>query len=99
MTEIKEQNIKVNVCHKCGLVRSTEPKLALEQFDLHRCRCIGQNWFDYESKQRTVKEAKEIAHKQYLAFARLYRSQGRGSVDFQRLDEEYGENRTQMKDL
>jgi len=90
--EIKEEDIKVNVCHKCGLVRDTKPKIVLEQFGLHDCNCIGQSWFGYEAKERTVEEAKEIAHLRYLEYVKLFRSQGRDSLYFKRLADEYGES-------
>ena len=78
-------DVKINVCHKCGLARQVLPK----GIDWPRCRCIGQTWFSYELKERTMEEAKKILEEKYEDWLVLYERQSREVVEFQALMEEY----------
>lgn len=79
-------DVKINVCHKCGLARQVIPKGIV---DWPQCSCIGQTWFSYETQKRTMEEAKEILEKRYEEYLVLYRNQSREIVEFQALNEEY----------
>ena len=59
-------DVKIYVCHKCGKARRIEPK---EIVKWPECDCISQSEFDYEAKERTVKEAKEILERRYEEYA------------------------------
>jgi len=84
----------VHVCHKCGLPRRNESDV-----DLGQCMCLGQTWFPYEEKERSVGEAVEIAVRQFASFVALYLRQGRRSFDFKELAERYREPLTRYSQL
>lgn len=85
------EKVKVHVCHKCGLPRVVEPEKDWDKVGLDPCMCIGQTWFDYEETPRTIKEAREIAHKEYLRTVELYKEQGREKYMFEELKGQYKE--------
>jgi len=87
----ENKNIQVHVCHKCGLPRMVKPNRGWDKVGLDSCMCIGQTWFDYEETPRTIKEAREIAHKEYLEIVKLYKEQGREKNMFEELKGRYKE--------
>ena len=96
-------NVVFHVCHKCGLVRWTEPELNIEKLGipfLARCKCIGQTVYSYEEKARTLDEAISIAKKRFWEFVELFVRQKREAWKFIELFEEYNvDEKTKQKVL
>lgn len=86
------KDVEFHVCHKCGLVRWTEPYVDVRELNvpfLAWCQCWGRTVFEFEEKSRTMDEAIEIARKRFWDFVELFIDRDREPWEFERLCDEY----------
>lgn len=94
------------ICHKCGGYRDVclpvnsgvnySVEALIIEAKLIRCTCISQNVTPFETRRRSIKEAKAIQHNSYVKLVELYCSQDRDDNEFYELALTYKEKAVRM---